>query len=161
MQNPNHQLCMETVYEEIMSSCQNQKSVDELLKAFRLMSLKDRHPYSLSEGEKRRLAVASVMAADPSVLLLDEPTLGQDKASLRLMVKAIQEQNFKKKRTVITVTHDREAAMALGQRIFLLSEGRLTELKNERAFSEYFANYCIEKPIQADPPSPGQSCATL
>ena len=125
------------------------------------MTLKDRHPYSLSEGEKRRLAVASVMAADPSVLLLDEPTLGQDKASLRLMVKAIQEQNFEKKRTVITVTHDREAAMALGQRIFLLSEGRLTELKNERAFSEYFANYCIGKPIQADPLSSGQSCRNL
>ncbi|MGD6851245.1 MAG: ABC transporter ATP-binding protein [Candidatus Bathyarchaeia archaeon] len=155
MQNPNHQLCMETVYEEIMSSCQNQTRTDDLLNTFRLIALKNRHPYSLSEGEKRRLAVAAVMAADPSVLLLDEPTLGQDKVSLRLMVQAIQEQNFKRKRTVITVTHDREAAMALGQRIFLLSEGRLIELKNERAFSEYFADYCIEKPIQADPPALG------
>ena len=124
-----------------------------MLNAFRLITLKDRHPYSLSEGEKRRLAVASVMMllTDQFYYLMSRH-LGQDKASLRLMVKAIQEQNFKKKRTVITVTHDREAATALGQRIFLLSEGRLTELKNESAFSEYFANYCMEKPIQADPP---------
>jgi energy-coupling factor transport system ATP-binding protein len=76
---------METAYEEILSNCMNPEIADELLAIFKLTEMKNRHPYSLSEGEKRRLAVAAVLASRPSVLLLDEPTLGQDRESLELM----------------------------------------------------------------------------
>ncbi len=156
MQNPNHQLCMETAYEEILSNCMNPEIADELLAIFKLTEMKNRHPYSLSEGEKRRLAVAAVLASRPSVLLLDEPTLGQDRESLELMVCALREQNAKRGTTIITVTHDREAAIALGQRRFVLSNGSLSELREDKAMQDYFSGR-YPKPTPVRLPSPEQA----
>lgn len=77
-QNPNYQLFMPTVLEEVAYQSKSDKMTNEMMSKFNLLELKDRHPQSLSEGQKRRLTIASVLAMEPEVILLDEPTVGQD-----------------------------------------------------------------------------------
>jgi energy-coupling factor transporter ATP-binding protein EcfA2 len=126
-QNPNHQLFMDSVYNEVYMSCGDPGAAAEVLEVFGLSHLRDRHPYSLSEGEKRRTALAAVVAAGPRVLLLDEPTLGQDRQSLIRMVEALRRYSRERGVTVITVTHEETAAKALGDRTFTLTEAGLVE----------------------------------
>ncbi|OPY29360.1 MAG: Trehalose/maltose import ATP-binding protein MalK [Methanocella sp. PtaU1.Bin125] len=127
-QNPNHQLFMDSVYNEVYMSCGNPVTATEVLEVFGLSRIRDRHPYSLSEGEKRRTALAAVVASGPRVLLLDEPTLGQDRQSLIRMVEALRRYSLEKSLTVITVTHEETAAKALGERAFRFTDGSLTEV---------------------------------
>jgi energy-coupling factor transport system ATP-binding protein len=127
-QNPNHQLFMDSVYNEVYMSCMDPAAADRVLEVFGLSHLRDRHPYSLSEGEKRRTALAAVVASGPRVLLLDEPTLGQDRQSLIRMVEALRRYSREKMVTVITVTHEETAAKALGERAFRFADGSLTEV---------------------------------
>jgi energy-coupling factor transporter ATP-binding protein EcfA2 len=137
LHNPNHQLFMDTVRNEVLLNCGDGRAVDELLESFSLAHLGDRHPYSLSEGEKRRTALAAVLAARPSVLLLDEPTLGQDRDSLIKMIGALRRHSIKEGLTVLTVTHDEAAARALGDRVIMFYGGRAGEC-NDDCLESYF-----------------------
>ncbi|MCM1131546.1 MAG: energy-coupling factor ABC transporter ATP-binding protein [Roseburia sp.] len=77
-QNPNYQLFMPTVEKEILFNAVSKEYAEEILHLFGLDELKNKHPQSLSEGQKRRVSIAAVVAGNPKVLLLDEPTVGQD-----------------------------------------------------------------------------------
>ena len=132
-QNPDHQLFCETVEEEIAFALRNfgfeeeeiRKRVDWALRAFGLEEYRDTSPLVLSGGEKKRVALASVLVWEPKYLVLDEPTLGQDyaqKERLRGLVRDLIGD-----RAVVMVTHDVEfvADMRPRPRIVLLSDGRL------------------------------------
>mgnify|MGYP000041111896 CR=1 FL=1 len=132
-QNPDHQLFCETVEEEIAFALRNfgfeedeiRRRVDWALKAFGLEEYRDVSPLVLSGGEKKRVALASVLVWEPKYLILDEPTLGQDyaqKERLRRLVKELLGD-----RTVVMVTHDVEfvADMRPRPRLILLSDGRI------------------------------------
>ena len=125
-QNPYQQLFAQTVAQEIALGIRSDEGavVQEMLETFHLQGLENRHPLSLSEGERKRLALASVLAAHPSLLVLDEPTLGQDgraKAALEAVIESLRAQG----RAVIVVTHDVDFACACCQRIVLVSRGRV------------------------------------
>lgn len=91
--------------------------VEDLLTRLRLSDVADANPFTLSGGEKRRLSVATVLAAGPEVLLLDEPTFGQDANTWRVLVDLLREELAAGK-TIAAVTHDTAFSEALSARIY-------------------------------------------
>ena len=135
-QNPNYQLFMPTVEKEILYNAKSKELAYSLLKKFDLEKYKNRHPLSLSEGEKRKLTVALVLARLPKVLFLDEPTVGQDYDNLLNMINIINEFRNKYKTTIITISHDIRCANSLCDKCIILDN----ELKigNKELIDEFF-----------------------
>jgi energy-coupling factor transport system ATP-binding protein len=131
-QNPDHQLFSETVEEEIAFALKNfgfePKVVEERVTwALELLSIaqyRKTSPFLLSGGERKRVALASVLAWDPKTLILDEPTIGQDheqKEKLRQFIMQLQSQ----KKTIVAVTHDVEFVAECNPRVVLMKEGQI------------------------------------
>jgi energy-coupling factor transport system ATP-binding protein len=90
LQNPNHQLFADSVQAEILQPGVPQAVADSLLEQLNLCDRSDRHPQSLSQGQKRRLALGAVLARQPKICLLDEIMVGQDPNSLSLMLNVLR-----------------------------------------------------------------------
>ncbi len=131
-QNPDHQLFSETVEEEVSFALRNfgfgkratKKRVDWALGLLDLAQYRDASPFMLSGGERKRVALASVLAWDPDYLILDEPTIGQDhrqKEKLRQFIVQLNAQG----KTVIIVTHDVEFVAECAPRVVLMTQGRI------------------------------------
>lgn len=131
-QNPDHQLFSETVEDEIAFALKNfgfeseaiEKRITWALNLLALTQYRKTSPFLLSGGERKRVALASVLAWDPQTLILDEPTIGQDheqKEKLRQFVLQMQTQ----KKTVVMVTHDVEFVAECDPRVILMKEGRV------------------------------------
>jgi energy-coupling factor transport system ATP-binding protein len=131
-QNPDHQLFSETVEEEISFALKNfgfekeviEKRVTWALNLLSLTQYRKTSPFLLSGGERKRVALASVLAWDPQTLILDEPTIGQDheqKEKLRQFIMQMQTQ----KKTVVIVTHDVEFVAECNPRVVLMKEGKI------------------------------------
>jgi cobalt/nickel transport system ATP-binding protein len=112
-QNPDAQLFCPTVKEDIvfgplqlgLEKNQVQKRLEELISALNIKHLLDRSPHQLSIGEKRKVAIASVLIIDPEILILDEPTAGLDPLTTRQIIDFLIDGNSSGK-TIITATHD-------------------------------------------------------
>jgi len=131
-QNPDHQLFAETVEKELAFALVNfglppdevSRRVDWAMKEFELTQYRERPPFMLSGGERKRLALASVLCYDPQILILDEPTTGQDsrqKTRLAALLKRINGEG----KTVLVVTHDMEFVADFIPKVVLLSKGRV------------------------------------
>lgn len=148
-QNPEHQFACGTVLEEVMlgpirtgmSEEDARTKAQELLERFRLGRYANANPYTLSGGEKRRLTVAASLAAAPRVLILDEPTFGQDRKTWMQIIKLIASLRADGV-SVIVVTHDKELVDALGARLVELlpvnnaknsDSGDLSDLQESQA----------------------------
>lgn len=126
-QNPEHQFATGSVLDEVMlgplrvgvEESQARERARTLLRRFDLLRYENANPYTLSGGEKRRLTVASALAAAPRVLILDEPTFGQDRCTWMQMVQLIHGLRSDGV-SIIVVTHDRELVTALGARVIEL-----------------------------------------
>ena len=140
-QNPNYQLFMPTVRDEIRYNAFSREYADEMICLFGFDSLTDRHPQSLSEGQKRRLTIAAVLAGKPDVLLLDEPTVGQDFEGLRKMTDLLNRIHADTGNTMITVTHDKRCAEALCDRAVILKEGKASQTGGKELAQNYFFDY--------------------
>jgi energy-coupling factor transporter ATP-binding protein EcfA2 len=128
-QNPNDQFFKDNVKDEILAGARALgKNIDEPLKTicriFDLNSILDKSPYRLSEGEKKRVALASVLVLQPKLVILDEPTAGQD-GRFREILAALLADLTGLGFTIIIVTHDLEFAEATADRWIVLHEGRL------------------------------------
>ncbi len=95
--------------------------VEAALQALRIEKLRDRAPHRLSGGEKRRVALASILSLNPEVWLLDEPTTGLDPRSQSWLVDFIIEQG-RAGRTVVTATHDLDIVEAIADRVLVFDE---------------------------------------
>lgn len=124
-QNPNCQLFMPTVAQEVAFAAKSEAFAREIMELFGIAHLAERHPHSLSEGQKRRVSIAAVAASQPELLLLDEPTVGQDGEGLRTLLQALNLLHTRTGSTIVTVTHDRRCASALCDRAAWLKEGRI------------------------------------
>jgi energy-coupling factor transport system ATP-binding protein len=129
-QNPDHQLFSETVEEEISFALKNfgfddetiEKRITWALNLLNLIRYRKTSPFLLSGGERKRVALASVLAWDPETLILDEPTIGQDyqqKEKLRQFIVQMQSQG----KTVVIVTHDVEFVAECNPRVLLMKDG--------------------------------------
>jgi cobalt/nickel transport system ATP-binding protein len=131
-QNPDVQLFNPTVFDEVaFGPLQLQLPKDELLgrieETMRFMGishLKDRPPYRLSGGEKKRVALASVLVLDPEVLLLDEPTSTLDPKTQSQLIDLIQSWKNTSK-TVITATHQLEIVEDIAEIVYVMQEGEI------------------------------------
>lgn len=123
-QNPEHQFATGSVLEEVMLAPRRcgvgedeaRSRARDLLRRFSLSQYANANPYTLSGGEKRRLTVAAALAAAPKVLLLDEPTFGQDRRTWMQIVTLINTLRGDGV-SIIVVTHDRDLVTALGARL--------------------------------------------
>jgi len=123
-QSPDHQFVAATVADEIavglralrQPAAQIESTVAHHLEILRLAHLAKANPFTLSGGEKRRLSVATVLACNPQVIVLDEPTFGQDRLTWAGLVDLI-EQLVRGGTTVVSVTHDAAYTDALGQHL--------------------------------------------
>ena len=109
-QNPEHQFVATTVGAELAVGGTSQARVDQLLKQFHLVAHRDHHPLTLSGGQARRLSVATMVSEERDVVVLDEPTYGQDwdnTCELMDFIDQLRDQG----RTVIMATHDLELAL--------------------------------------------------
>jgi len=129
-QDPNAQLFADTVEEEISFMMQNlqwpssrmQQSLENTIETFDLDRVRKQYPRMLSSGEKQRVALASVLAAQPQVLILDEPTRGLDYTLKQSLMKYLEEYR-KQGGTVVLISHDLELIAQHGERVILMSQG--------------------------------------
>ena len=103
------------------------RRVDELATMLGVQALLERMPMNLSGGEKQRVALGRALAAQPSVLLLDEPFSALDDHTRDEMYALMRKVRMATRATVLHVTHSRAEAQALGDQIFVLDQGRMTE----------------------------------
>jgi len=133
-QYPEYQLFEETVYKDIAFGPTNMKlseaEIDERVReACRLMHLDfdavaQKSPFELSGGQKRRVAIAGVLAMRPDILVLDEPTAGLDPEGREEILALVQKWHAQGK-TIIMVSHSMDDVARFAQRVFVLSEGKL------------------------------------
>ena len=133
-QYPEYQLFEETVYQDIAFGPKNMGRKGEELdrcvrEAARLVGLRDedleKSPFELSGGQKRRVALAGVMAMEPEVLVLDEPTAGLDPAGRENLMANIRDYHSRKKRTVILVSHSMDEIARNVDRIVVLKSAHV------------------------------------
>ena len=133
-QYPEYQLFEETVYKDIAFGPTNQGKTGEELdrcvrEAARLVGIRDdqldKSPFELSGGQKRRVALAGVMAMEPQVLVLDEPTAGLDPAGRENLMANIRDYHRNKKRTIILVSHSMDEIAQNVDRILVLKSAHV------------------------------------
>ncbi len=144
-QYPEHQLFEETVYKDIAFGPANmglsEEEIDERVrKSAALVGLKEKHlersPFDLSGGQKRRAAIAGVLAMEPKVLILDEPTAGLDpkgRDDILNTIKRLHEEN--KDMIIIFVSHSMEDVAKTAEHVIVMNEGRI---ETEGSVAEVF-----------------------
>ena len=136
-QNPVYQLFMPTLLSEISFKAKSEKIAREMINAFGLSGLEQRHPQSLSEGQKRRASIAAVCASEPTILFLDEPTVGQDYKNLCKTVETVNKINKNLGTAIVTVTHDKRCAGALADRVLIMENGKISRQGDYRLANEF------------------------
>lgn len=133
-QYPEYQLFDETVYKDISFGPRNKElsenETDETVrKAAKFVGLSDKllnkSPFDLSGGEKRRAAIAGVIAMDPDVLVLDEPTAGLDPKGREVLLAQIMGYHKERKNTIFFVSHSMEDISRIADRVMVMNKGRL------------------------------------
>jgi energy-coupling factor transport system ATP-binding protein len=131
-QNPDFQICTNSVHEEARYGLVNLhlpeeevgSRAEEALAMVGLSHKESEHPYALSKGERQRLAVASVLAMEPPIIIFDEPTTGQDARQSREIMDLIRQLNRERGKTVIIITHDMAIVAKYCDRVVVLSRGQ-------------------------------------
>jgi len=131
-QNPSHQIFMNTVYDEVaygpLQKGLPKNIVDKLVaKSLELVGLSvppDTHPYDLDYGQMKLLTIASAIAVDPDVFVLDEPTTGQDHLSRR-KIAAIVKQLNRMGKTIVVITHDMKFVAETAPRTVVMANGSI------------------------------------
>ncbi len=132
-QNPDRQICKNTVREEILFGLKTVRGeeseealnarCEEVLKDFGFTG--EEEPFSLSRGQRQRVALASILAVEPEVLILDEPTTGLDYLECCHIMDRIRRMNEEQQVTVVMVCHDMEVVLDYATRALVMSGGRL------------------------------------
>jgi len=153
-QNPEHMFFEENVFKEVafgpknlgLSKDEIEQRVRWALKSVNLKGYEDRSPYSLSGGEKQRLAIACVLSMKPKYLILDEPTTGLDEKSAE-SVKEVIRKLRREGHGIMLITHDMELVLELADRVVLLYEGiKVFDGSVNEFFRLDLRNYDLDKP---------------
>lgn len=156
-QFPEYQLFESTVIKDVMFGPKNfganeEEARKKAMKAIELVGLNsdyyDRSPFALSGGERRRAAIAGVLAMEPKILVLDEPTAGLDPQGIHEMMelfKRIHEQGT----TIILVSHDMDIVLSYAEKVIVLQDGQVKkEATPYELFQDpKFAEYSLDMPM--------------
>ena len=146
LQYPEDQLFAETVFRDIAFGPENiglsQKEVRaQVLNAVKFVGLSedilDRSPFEVSGGEKRRVAIAGIIAMNPDVLVLDEPSASLDPNGRKLLLSQIKRYHEEQHKTVILISHNMEDIVNLADRVVVLENGEIkVDESTKKLFSE-------------------------
>ena len=128
-QNPDDQLFMNKVYDDIAFGPRNynfteeevKEKVERVMKNLDIEKLSERSPNNLSGGEKRKVAIATVLSIEPSIILFDEPTSFLDAKGKRMLIETLKNINT----TKIIATHDLDMVKDICERVIVLKEGKI------------------------------------
>jgi energy-coupling factor transport system ATP-binding protein len=143
-QFPEYQLFEETILRDIMFGPLNFKVPEEKAKVLAMNALKlvgldesfaEKSPLDISGGQKRRVAIAGILAIDPDVLVLDEPTAGLDPQGSKAMMELFVKLNKDSGKTILIVTHDMEHVINYCDNVVVMREG---EVINHQRVTDYF-----------------------
>ncbi|WAM37217.1 energy-coupling factor transporter ATPase [Caldicellulosiruptor acetigenus] len=133
-QYPEYQLFEETVYKDIAFGPQNlgfsedevKRRVKEVCELLEIpQQLLEKSPFELSGGQKRRVAIAGILAMDPQCIILDEPTAGLDMRGRKRIFNIIERLHKEAKKTIILISHSLEDVAMLCERVIILSKGKI------------------------------------
>lgn len=111
-----------------LSEAEVRERTEDCLKLFGIEKLRERPPYHLSGGEKRKVSLACILSLNPEVLILDEPLAGLDEKTQDMLLEFLQ--NFHKAgKTLITITHNRQLAETIGNRFAVMNEDHELTIK--------------------------------
>ncbi len=155
-QFPEYQLFEETVEKDVAFGAKNfgaskEEAFNKAHQALISVGLDEsyfkRSPFELSGGEKRRVAIAGILAIEPDILVLDEPTAGLDpKGAADIM--SLVEEMYNQGKSIILVTHDMDLVLKYCQKVFVLKEGQLVfEGTPSDLFRDVESNFSIEIPL--------------
>lgn len=145
-QYPEHQMFEQDVFSEIAFGLRNngiaEAEIESLIfKALDFVGLShdiiNRSPFDFSGGQKRKIAIASTIAMQPDVIILDEPTAGLDPYSSEMLLKKLKDYNKSEGKTVILVSHNMEEVVQFADRVIVMHYG---EIKMEGTPAKIFAN---------------------
>ncbi len=139
-QNPNYQLFMPTVEDELLYAAYDEAYAQKISDLFGLEPLLDCHPHTLSQGQKRKLSIATMMALKPELLILVEPNVWQDYESLKTLVNNINTVHMEEQNTIITITHDIRCAEALCDKAIIIEHGKIVKIGGKELINAYFMN---------------------
>lgn len=158
-QFPEYQLFEETVLKDVAFGPKNfgVSEADAAEKAKRALNmvglpqdLYEKSPLELSGGQKRRVAIAGILAMDPKILVLDEPTAGLDPLGTVSMMSLFSRLNREMKKTVLIVTHDMEQVFKYCDRVVVVENG---SIRAHMSTSEFFADSALCRSMNILPPS--------
>ncbi len=132
-QFPEYQLFEETVLKDIMFAPKNflndEKEAlhraEEISKIINIDDLLEKSPFSLSGGQMRKVAIAGILAANPDILVLDEPTVGLDPIAKKELLELLKELNEKYHKTIVIITHDMDVVSEYIKRVIVMKQGNL------------------------------------
>lgn len=158
-QNPDDQLFMPTVHDDVafgplnrgISGTAVEKRVQMALEAVSAVHLAGKPPYRLSCGEKKRVAIATVLAMEPSVLVMDEPTAGLDPVARREIMALLQAFD----QTRIITSHDLDMVAEVCSRVMVLHNGSIMA---DGPAVEVFSNTELLAACRLEPPLSSQAC---
>ncbi len=133
MQNPNHMISSDLVYDEVAFALRQQGYAEDVIKArvmdvLGLCALRPYHHWpisALSYGQKKRVTIASILVTNPKILILDEPTSGQDYLRYTALMEFLSDLNKRTNLTILFITHDMHLALEYTQRSMVMHDGRI------------------------------------
>ena len=156
-QNPDRQICKNTVREEILFGLKTVRGdeseealnarCEEVLKDFGFTG--EEEPFSLSRGQRQRVALASILAVEPEIMILDEPTTGLDYLECCHIMDRIRRMNREQQVTVVMVCHDMEVVLDYAQRVLVMAGGKLLA---DGPVREVFRNTALMEKASILPP---------
>lgn len=168
MQQPEHQLFAETVRQDVAYGPSNQnlpqqvvdQRVDRALSLLGISSLADRSPFSLSGGQQRLVAIAGIIACDPRILILDEPTAGLDATASERIYALVRTLNAHGV-TIVMITHSPRQARQLADRVITLGEPVRANIADKQSAANQTPQSDLDRTSQPAKPQPGKTAESF
>ena len=154
-QFPEYQLFEETVLKDIIYGPKNfgftteeaVQNAKEVARKLNISHILNKSPFNLSGGQMRKVAIAGILAYNPDILLLDEPTRGLDPLGAKEIMDFFKKQQTEEHKTVIMITHDMDLVYEYSTRVIVMNEGKVVfDGKKEDLFRDKYEEYHLTKP---------------
>ena len=154
-QFPEYQLFEETVLKDIIYGPKNfgipideaTRRAKDIAKELNISNILDKSPFNISGGQMRKVAIAGILAYDPDILLLDEPTRGLDPLGAKEIMEFFKRLQTEEHKTIIMITHDMDLVYEYSTRVIVMNEGKVAfDGKKEELFINEYQKYHLTKP---------------
>ena len=154
-QFPEYQLFEETVLKDILYGPKNfgineeetLKRVKELAIQLNIKDILNKSPFNISGGQMRKVAIAGILAYNPDILLLDEPTRGLDPKGAKEIMDFFKKLQTEQHKSIVMITHDMDLVYEYSTRVIVMNEGKIVyDGKKEELFKQEYSKYHLEKP---------------